>query len=748
MRKLGAVMVLLMVILFGSSLSFGQDVIVDLDMGIDGVFKNNAYTDLKISINNPGNNINGKVKVGFNDYNNQVRFKVFYSRDVELPAGSDKEIIISVPVNFESFTSTFKKATIILEDNNGKELYRVVKKVNGFREEDELFFGIFTENKKSVNSFAIVHTGGRNQSITFADFSKDFPASQMSFKGFRGLFIDSFDTNLLTEENKSEIVEYLKSGGKLVLFLDRDYKNNISGVLDVLELKKEDITYDEELTINNKEYNSTNGIYSKNFGNGSIFIVGKSMESFRIQKDKNDLIEFITQGDSYSYDNNYRDDSNFLRYRLRETLTAIPVVNFPKTSRIFGILLLFSLTVGFINYFVLKKLDKRDFGWISIIAIILVFSTIITIWGGGNKFRKAVANNMSFITVENGVVKDWRGYMGIVNNTANKLKISGDKKFYPKNQIKNIEYDSPQDQYEIEIGYGKEENFIEYNFSHIWDQKIISYDYDGDVSIDINANYIYSDKGMVLKVKNGMDIDYKNVVIEKSGLYAFIGTIEANSEKEFNLDKLNYEDIYSVYDNNVSDDYKEFYNARLCSEFLRNYEMLNKSTGGGNILLGFTDENFISNVKINDNNDISSTYRNIIVSDVNYILPAEGKIVLPEGMTEVNVVNYSNSIDFDSYDGSFYVDDKGEIDFALLVRDDIDVENIQLKLVDFVDISFQIYDSETGEYKKVDNNFIIEGENINKYVENGLIKIKCEMRNNISMDRRDYPQFIVKGSVK
>lgn len=746
MKKLGSSILLFLVILLGVGLGFGQDVTMDLKMGVDGIFKNNSFTDMKISVKNAGVDVDGKIKVGFNDYSEQTRFKVFYSTDVELPAGTEKEIVVSVPIAFESFMSAFKKATIIIEDDNGKELNRIVKKVNGFREANETLVGILTDQKEAVNKFAIVNTNGRSRTLSFADFTVEMPESLLSFSSFEGVFVSNYNTSILSEKQIGDIDGYVKSGGNIIVFLDQDYVRSLSGLSSITGLGEGDISGNNLYKISNTDYTYSNGIYSKSHGKGKVIIVEKSLDSFKTQGEKNDII-----GKVFKEHNDFRNRDMYerLRYRLRETITSIPMNSFPKTSSIFMILTGFALSVGFINYFVLKKLDKRDYGWITMLVIILIFSTSISVWAGGNRFRKPVVNNVNFIALEDGIISDWEGYMGVVNNTAEHLKVKANNQFYPTNEIKNIDYDSPQDKYEVVLGYDDDGNYIDYNFTHIWDQKIIGYNYKGNNEMSIFGELIYTDSGVKLRIVNDTDVDYEHVVFEKNGQYAYLGSIEKNTNREFNINSISYKDRYDIYDENVTEDTKELFNSRLCSELLRSYERIRSGDGNTSRIIGFTKEAFVGEVEVNGDSDVTRTDRNIVVSNIQYVLPEAGNVVVPSSMNPVEVTSYSDNIELDSYDGALYLEgEQGEILFRLIVRDDIELEKIDIDTIDFNDIKYSIYDINKKTYVGIGNHLSLSSDDFDKYLEDGNIVLKCTLKDNVGFEREDYPTFVLKGSVK
>lgn len=746
MKKLGSSILLFLVIVLGVGLGFGQDVTMDLKMGVDGIFKNNSFTDMKISVKNSAADISGKIKVGFNDYSEQTRFKIFYSTDVELPSASEKEIIVTVPVDFESFMSTFKKATIIIEDDNGKELNRIVKKVNGFKEANETLVGIFTDQKEAVNRFSIVNSNGRSRTLSFADFTSEMPESLLTFSSFEGVFISNYNTSLFTEKEVKDIDTYVNNGGTLVVFLDQDYPRTLSGLSTIIDINPQDINGENIYKVNDSSFIYSKGIYSKKHGNGKIVLVEKALDSFKTQGEKNELI-----GKIFEEHNDFQNRNIYerLRYRLREAITSIPMKSFPKTSTIFMVLIGFSLSVGFVNYFVLKKLDKRDFGWITILVIILIFSSAISMWAGGNKFRKAVVNNVNFIALEDGVIRDWKGYMGVVNNTAKHLKVKANSNFYPTNEIKNIEYDSPQDEYEVELGFEPDGNYIDYNFTHIWDQKIIGYHIKGKNEMGIFGELVYTDSGVSLRIVNNTDEDYEHVVFEKNGQYAYLASIEKNSNREFKLNTLTYDDRYNVYDRNVTEDSGEIFNNRICSELLRSYESIRSGDGNTSRIIGFTRESFVGDVEVNGDTDLTRTNRNIVVSNLKYVLPKKGDVVIPSSMNPVEVVSFGKNIELDPYDGALYLNgEEGEVIFRLIVRDDVEPEKIEIDMVDYNNLKYSIYDLEKDSYVGVGNHASLSGEDFKKYLDGGSIMIKCTLKDDVGFEREDYPSFVLKGSVK
>ena len=87
-----------------------------------------------------------------------------------------------------------------------------------------------------------------------------------------------------------------------------------------------------------------------------------------------------------------------------------------STSTLGVIFLIYALLVGVILYFVFKKLKKREYLWIAIPTVAILFSVLFFVMGIKTRVKDVVLNQVTFITKEkDGGESSTTSYVGITS---------------------------------------------------------------------------------------------------------------------------------------------------------------------------------------------------------------------------------------------------------------------------------------------------------------------------------------------
>jgi hypothetical protein len=91
-------------------------------------------------------------------------------------------------------------------------------------------------------------------------------------------------------------------------------------------------------------------------------------------------------------------------YQANQAVTTLPGLALPNVFLICGFLGTYIIAIGPINYYLLRRLKRRELAWLSIPAVVLLFSACAVLIGGLTRGGRPVINRMAIVKTEPGLV--------------------------------------------------------------------------------------------------------------------------------------------------------------------------------------------------------------------------------------------------------------------------------------------------------------------------------------------------------
>ena len=98
---------------------------------------------------------------------------------------------------------------------------------------------------------------------------------------------------------------------------------------------------------------------------------------------------------------------------MDELSNNVPIKEDFKIGLLISIFVGYALIVGIIIYFIMKKLNKREWLWGIIPAIAISFSLLLYILGGSTRIQDLVLNQVNIIVTDKNGTSTTNGYVGI-----------------------------------------------------------------------------------------------------------------------------------------------------------------------------------------------------------------------------------------------------------------------------------------------------------------------------------------------
>ena len=287
------------------------------------------------------------------------------------------------------------------------------KNRNGaFSEQAENLIGVLSGQSKKLsylNSLKIEEES-EEESVKVVCYSKNsFPQTEEEFQGLDGMLIDSFDTKSLSGKQKSALKSWLKTGGKLLIAGGGQQIDSFEGLEKTFGIIQEDVGVSElyladadntvqklpilmsNLQLSQKyEWEAYGNFepeigYTAAVGSGKISILRFSLtNSAFLQWSVRDKAAGEILSHFMGKDEDTESSDTSLWY-VKKALYAFMKSQLPNTF-FYGVFFIFYiLLMVTIAYYYLRKIKKREYIWIVVPVLALVFTVGLFIRSRGMK---------------------------------------------------------------------------------------------------------------------------------------------------------------------------------------------------------------------------------------------------------------------------------------------------------------------------------------------------------------------------
>ncbi len=558
---------------------------------------------IKFTITNTGSDFNGEIRI-FMPLNFNEKCDIVIPVDV--PANSKETIEEYIPIidvskeftySIVSNDRTIKTDRITIDKFLDPEKNKIA--VVADKSDDYNFLTVAPLSKnyervhrsRSGNVETAAVEKGVNESVdnflvAFDSLENFHNKNALEF--FDYIFIGDISNLKLSEQGERNLTTWLNSGGVLIV----ESGNNFEKMKSILPSSLKVVDYDaiQKQTIDNKKLQTTIDIasakiqkkgvkevrlydtvlaYKKDIGSGYIISINTDLTAKQLQK-KNAAVLSNILNQAGVVSSIEKDNDN--RYYIHNSLDYIPDMKELPYAMIAIILLAYVIIAAPILYFILKKLDKQNLMWIlapaiSIVVIVMISQIGSYVWG-----NKPIVNEASLIHYNqenNSLQAD--SNIALFNNKKSDMKITWDKNDDVEVELSdwyNYFSDEKDNDYRnrtlvSSIFLTNDPLFYSYNTS-LW----------GNIKAKGRKNISLEDKGTaisftnrgedkIVKLKNGLPLDFKQTILYWNSQYYLLGAIESNEEKEINLSTVKSDlDVFGFeLPDEQGDDYHYAYNS-------------------------------------------------------------------------------------------------------------------------------------------------------------------------------------------
>jgi hypothetical protein len=698
---------LIMIVFFviSTSVIASSGFLVQIEPGFSGFVKHDKVIPFGIDITNSGKDFDGKVEVYVNYEDERDPRFLKYEENLNLPQNSSKKIVL--PIYAEQPETNEYVVKIV--DNNGNIIFE--KSESWFNEEysESAGYGEIGVIAESVEQYREL-----NGNLIQLENNKIINKEVLDLFQY---IILSNEVNKLTNEQIDYLKEWRNSGGYFIV----DSRS-------------------KAWAENNIGLANTN--YSE-IDSNSIDMINELLKDRKVVSNDND------------------------RYWYSDWYTAtIPAKLAPKFDLLKIVLMIFVVVVGPVNYLVLKQIDRREFLWISVPAIVLVFSIGVYAISSNTELKGPVMSKASYVELNpNSNVAKISSSSSIFATTENEciLEFLNDVKV---NYGKIRAYDFNKNKENVFVTNNIVQKTLKYKNNGFWSPTTIPIDWETDSIGNINTELKLEDNTIRGIIKNETGYLLEDMVFVFDKTIVFLGDLRVGEEKIVEIDlkrgketnwsdieisDLYYSDERSKYlesqgidtsENNEKNYLTEDFKQSFSNRFFDSKYKSSEKRFGNYIIVAWNEENLDFSSMMNGK-EMNQLNRNMIYS-FGEIQMEKGSVVT--GSTDLLVVEVKNvnGLEYDTRRDYLYGVGSAEIHYRE-VESDVDINEWQFYLDESQGTNYQIFNIKENNWEDIQNGKILNSEDIDKYMDEDktiVLKINSNVDDSVSL-----PEIRVQGVV-
>ena len=388
--------------------------------GFDGYVQTDAWTPVRVEASNDGADISGEIRVTVDPFTGT---RTHYTRPLDLPRGSRKQVTLYV-ADIAAFGG---QVEVELLDARGRVLLVDAARVQTVAP-TTLLIGVWRDAPQGLAAVARVEParGGTRVGALAAD---GLPAEARGWEALDVLVVADADTGQLSLAQREALSAWVAGGGRLVIVGGLGFQRTLAGLADLTPVRARQT---EAVRLDALQ-EMAGGAGARVAGEAPV-AVGPLTGDARVAlaQDGVPLVAWRPLGygrvDFFAPDPNLaplnRWDGLEAVWRsilargearpawaygfsgqweyARQAVAAVPGITLPSVLQLSAFLALYVVLIGPVNYVVLTRLNRRELAWVTIPALIVLFSVVAYVTGFQLRGSRAILHRLA-------VVQSWEG---------------------------------------------------------------------------------------------------------------------------------------------------------------------------------------------------------------------------------------------------------------------------------------------------------------------------------------------------
>ena len=431
-------------------------------------------------------------------------------------------------------------------------------------QEDKLVIGVLSDRPDSLNYLKLATFLGNSPEVLMLQ-EKDLPEDVNGLDVLDLLVVNDYAIATLPKQIQETIKNWVQKGGTLITGSEPGLQQQFGEIANMLPVKitgKESVqniegfntiyqeplkgnnlelftgNIDEDATISFKE-NTIPLLVKKEFGKGVVaqFAYDLGHPAVSGWNGNNLLWQKIATDDS-----NINLKISRYDYRMEDVLTnssrIFPTLANFKISELLLLFIVYLLLLVPILYFILKKLDKREWAWIIIPIIAIVSSVGLYTVGAKERLGDIKTNSVSAITVDKDGIGSGFGATSMLSKESGSYTLTMDRKLAPFPS--GGQYSNQQSNSSIPfIEEDGEKTNVQFQDVEFWSPRSVAIEYPlGDYG-SFAADLALENEQITGDITNNFSYDLKDIYLISGQNYHEIGKLVAGDSKKITIDAKN-----------------------------------------------------------------------------------------------------------------------------------------------------------------------------------------------------------------
>src|SRR5438094_3978383 len=382
----------------------GSGLTLAVHVGYQDVVKPGEWTPVTVDARNTGADVDGVLEIqeALNAQPGVSGFTI-YQQPISLPGGASKRVRTYLVQDTPGATVT---ARII---HNGRV---AISRDSGTSSTTSTLVGVLSDQSSALDDFAAVHPGGLAARVVHLH-PDDIADSAIALRAFDILVIDDFATDGLTARQRAAIADFVEAGGNLLLGTGASWHKTLAGLPAAI------LPLEPRATLNVHAARAVGGhnievaiadavsgrawlsegavplIVDRGVGAGTVTLAtfDWNQEPIAGWSGTKDVLRQVLARAVFGAGSSGANYPNGIAFggpspafgsqpsiasksnALTPVLGNLPGLNLPSLQLTAGLVLLYVLLVGPVNYLVLGALRRRALAWVTVPLIAVIAAT-------------------------------------------------------------------------------------------------------------------------------------------------------------------------------------------------------------------------------------------------------------------------------------------------------------------------------------------------------------------------------------
>ncbi|MFZ1396970.1 MAG: hypothetical protein WAS33_08740 [Candidatus Promineifilaceae bacterium] len=385
---------------------------LDLTVGYDSYFKREHWIPVQVTAANSGPAVEGYVQIRV-PQGGGLEPSV-YRTPLSLPTQSNKRVVlyIKLPAGVNVDLSLHQAdGSLVAEVSSGN--------LSNLDASSDLLYGVVSPDAAEFAFLERIPGGRTDAAVAFLTVD-DLPETAVAWAALDVLIYNDTDTSQLTSQQRTALEVWLKNGGQLIVTGGANWQKTAVSLTDLLP-----VTVDGSRSVDDLPgLRERIGIEFRD--PGPYVVATSSLRSGELIFRQDDLPllarQSVGRGSVYFLALDPRlaplldwDGSDAIwaaiasrvpavsswglgpqnSYAATEAISSLPTLALPSILQLVGFLLVYTVVAGPLNYWILKRRNQLEKAWLTIPALVIIFSAITYFTGFQLRGNDTIINQIS-----------------------------------------------------------------------------------------------------------------------------------------------------------------------------------------------------------------------------------------------------------------------------------------------------------------------------------------------------------------